>query len=174
MRLFNELDARNRQLTEALEQQTATSEILRVIASSPTDIQPVLDTVAENAAKLCDATDAIIWRVDGADLRRVAKYGALSSGAIGEAWPLSRGRGWVPARSVIDRETIHVHDLLAEVETEFPESKKTQQSTGARTVLVTPLLREGVPIGAIVIRRFEVRPFSDNQISFWKPLPTKR
>ena len=119
-----------RELKEALEQQTATSEILGVIASSPTDIQPVLDSVAENAARLCDATDAIIWRVDGSELRRAAKHGAFSSGAIGEAWPLSRGRGWVPARAVLDRETIHIHDLRAEVETEFPESKRTQESTG--------------------------------------------
>jgi GAF domain-containing protein len=124
---------------------------LGVIASSPTDLQPVLNAVAENAAKLCDATDAIIWRVHGSELRRAAKHGAFSSGAIGEAWPLSRGRGWVPARAVLDRETIHIHDLLAEVETEFPESKRTQENTRARTVLVTPLLREGVSIGATFI-----------------------
>ncbi len=161
VRLFQEL-------SESLERQTATSEILGVIASSPTDIQPVLNAVAENAAKLCDATDAIIWRVNGSELRRAAKHGAFSSGAIGEAWPLSRGRGWVPARAVLDRETIHIHDLLAEVETEFPESKRTQESTGARTVLVTPLLREGVSIGAIFIRRSEVRPFSEKQVALLK------
>ncbi|HSQ19568.1 MAG TPA: GAF domain-containing protein, partial [Blastocatellia bacterium] len=161
VRLFQELK-------ESLERQTATSEILGVIASSPTDIQPVLNVIAENAARLCDATDAIIWRVDASDLRRAAKYGAHSSGAIGEAWPLMRGRGWVPARAVLDRETIHVHDLLREVETEFPESKTTQQSTGARTVLVTPLLREGVSIGAIFIRRSEVRPFTEKQIALLK------
>jgi GAF domain-containing protein len=156
------------ELKESLEQQTATSEILGVIASSPTDIQPVLDAVAENAAKLCDATDAIIWRVHGSELRRAAKHGAFSSGAIGEAWPLTRGRGWVPARAVLDRETVHIHDLLSQVETEFPESKRTQESTGARTVLVTPLLREGVSIGAIFIRRSEVRPFSQTQVALLK------
>ena len=161
VRLFQELK-------ESLEQQTATSEILGVIASSPTDLQPVLNAVAENAAKLCDATDAIIWRVHGSELRRAAKHGAFSSGAIGEAWPLSRGRAWVPARAVLDRETIHIHDLLSQVETEFPESKRTQESTGARTVLVTPLLREGVSIGAIFIRRSEVRPFSEKQIALLK------
>ena len=77
VRLFQELEVRNRDLTEALEQQTATGEILRVIASSPTDIQPVLNVVAENAARLCDATDAVIHRVDGDKLRTVANYGPL-------------------------------------------------------------------------------------------------
>ncbi len=161
VRLFQEL-------TESLDQQTATSEILGVIASSPTDLQQVLNAVAENAAKLCDATDAIIWRVHGSELRRAAKHGAFSSGAIGEASPLSRGRGWVPARAVLDRDTIHIHDLLSEVEIEFPESKRTQENTGARSVLVTPLLREGVSIGAIFIRRSEVRPFSEKQIALLK------
>ena len=101
-RLFQEL-------TEALEQQTATSEILGVIASSPTDIQPVLDVVAENAARLCDAPLALIFRLDGSNLRRVAKYGAMPSGPVGEVVPLDRGS--VPARAVLDRETIHVQDL---------------------------------------------------------------
>src|SRR5207247_1923468 len=77
VRLFKELEDRNHQLTEALEQQTATSEILRVIASSPNDVQPVLDVVAENAARLCDAKDAVIRRVDGDRLRVVATYGPM-------------------------------------------------------------------------------------------------
>src|SRR5262249_20569497 len=79
VRLFKELQERNRQISGALEQQTATSEILRVIASSPTDIQPVLDVVAEHAAKLCDSTDAQIWRVDGDLARKAASFGAVSA-----------------------------------------------------------------------------------------------
>jgi GAF domain-containing protein len=159
VRLFNELDARNRQLTEALEQQTATSEILRVIASSPTDIRPVLDTVAENAARLCEATDAVIARVDGASYKQVAQFGAMP---IPE--PNEINRHTPVGRAVVDRKTIHVHDLLAEVETEYPESKERQKFSGSRTILVTPLLREGVPIGTINIRRTEVRPFSEKHV----------
>src|SRR5262249_40271404 len=85
VRLFQELQARNRDLTEALEQQTATSEILGVIASSPTDIQPVLDTVAANAARLCDSVDAQIYRVEGDTVRKVASHGIISPAfAVGE------------------------------------------------------------------------------------------
>jgi hypothetical protein len=80
VRLFKELEERNRQITEALEQQTATSEILRVIASSPTDIQPVLDTIAENAARVCGANDAIIRRLDADMLPHVAHYGPIPGG----------------------------------------------------------------------------------------------
>jgi signal transduction histidine kinase len=163
VRLFNELEVRNRDLTEALEQQTATSEILRVIASSPTDIQPVLDVVAENAARLCDSSDSQIYRVDGDMLQPVAAYGPMPIPPIGLIT-----RGWPAGRAVIDRQTIHVHDLVAEIETEFPESKTRQSLTGARTSLVTPLLREGIPIGVIIIRRTEVRPFTEKQIALLK------
>ena len=155
VRLFNELK-------ESLEQQTATSEILGVIASSPTDIQPVLNAVAESAARLCDAPSAIIHRIDGSVIRRVAAYGQYPVGLIGAEQAINRQR--VGSRAIIDRQTIHVHDLAVEVETEFPGDKHIQQIGGTRSALGAPLLREGVPIGVIIIRRMEVRPFSDKQI----------
>ncbi len=157
VRLFNETK-------EALEQQTATSEILGVIASSPTDTQPVLDVVAESAARLCDANDAVIIRINGDVLQPAAQFGPIP---VTGALP-SVSRGNPAGRAVVDRQTVHVHDLTAEIETEFPESKNRQQISGARTVLATPLLREGVPIGVIFIRRTEVRPFSEKQIALLK------
>jgi GAF domain-containing protein len=156
VRLFNELK-------ESLEQQTATSEILSVIASSPTDIQPVLDVVAENAARLCDASDGVIGRPEGDKLRIVAKYGAMLSP---EALPLTRD--FPAGRAVLDGQTIHIHDILAEIETEYPDARVPQQLTGTRTALNVPLMREGVAVGAIMIRRTEVRPFSDKQIALLK------
>jgi len=165
VRLFNELDTRNRQLTEALEQQTATSEILRVIASSPTDIQPVLDVVAENAARLCDATNAIIHRVDGNLLRRVAIFGELARGPVGAEAVLDRGK--LSHRAVLDRRIIHIHDLATEVETDFPGDNEVHR-LGIRTALAVPLLREDIPIGVIIIQRTEVRPFTDKQIALLK------
>src|SRR5215510_10062757 len=150
-------------LTEQLEsrdrEQTATSEILRVIASSPKDVQPVLDVVAENAARLCEATNAQIFHFDGSVLRLVANYGGIPSRA---EVPISRGSPL--GRIFIDRKTLHIHDLAAEVETEFPEAKASQQRIGHRTILGTPLLREGVPVGVIGVRRMEVRPFTESQI----------
>ena len=142
-----------------MEQQTATSEILGVIASSPTDIQPVLDVVAENAARLCEATDAVITRIDGETFKQVAQFGAIP---VPE--PSRITRDLPVGRAIVDRKTIHVDDLAAEIETEYPESKARQQVSGTRTILVTPLLREGVPIGTINIRRTEVHPFSEKQI----------
>ena len=156
VRLFQELK-------ESLEQQTATSEILGVIASSPTDIQPVLDTVAENAVRVCGAEDVLVWRLDGSSLRLVARSGSLPSREIGSERPL--GRGKILGRAVIDRQTIHIHDLAA-AEAEFPNQRGLR--AGVRTVLAMPLLREGNPIGVIHIRRKEVRPFSDKQIALLK------
>ena len=155
VRLFQELK-------ESLEQQTATSEILGVIASSPTDIQPVLDVVAENAARLCDATDAVIHRIDGDELRTVANYGPLPGRpGEGSGIPLMDRRS-IPGRTVIDGRTLHIHDLAAEPEDDL--AAPFARGLGVRTVLATPLLREGIPIGAIHIRRMEVRPFTEKQI----------
>src|SRR6266498_4930274 len=155
VRLFEELK-------ESLEQQTATSEILGVIASSPTDVKPVLDAVAENAARLCDSQDAQIYRVEGDIVRKVASYGAVSLlVAVGETQPISRSL--VSGRAILDRRTVHIEDLASEVDREFPEAKPLL-ATGQHTTLATPLLREGIPIGVILIRRLEVRPFSDKQI----------
>jgi signal transduction histidine kinase len=162
--LEQKVEERTRELRESLEQQTATSEILRVISSSPTDIQPVLDAVAQSAARLCDANDAQIFRADGEYLQRVAGYGSIpfSSAAV------TITRSTPAGRAVTDRKTVHVHDLTAELDEQFPGSKSRQQASGARTVLSTPLLREGVPIGVINIRRTEVRPFTDKQIALLK------
>ena len=154
MRLFQEL-------TEALEQQTATSEILGVIASSPTDIQPVLDTIAENAARVCGSYDAVIRLVEGNILRLAAHYGPVEPG-FGVEQPLTRSSA--SGRAVLDRELIHIEDFMAVVATEFPEAMTARERMGGRTVLAAPLLREGVAIGVILIRRTEVRPFTDKQI----------
>jgi len=162
VRLFKELNERNTELREALEHQTATSKILGVIASSPTDVQPVLDVVAESAARLCDAFNTVVYRVVGDDLHVVAQYGPIPAPA--RILPMSRG---LPTgRAVIDRQAIHVHDITTEIETEFPQSpsRLTGKPSTTRTILAMPLLREGVSIGVIVIRRQEVRPFSDKQI----------
>ncbi|MDO8479108.1 MAG: GAF domain-containing protein [Candidatus Rokubacteria bacterium] len=157
--LEQKVEVRTRELSEALEQQTATSEILRVISGSPNDLQPVMDAVAQNAARLCGATDAVIFRLDGDVLRRVAAYGTLPLGR--EVVPLTRDS--VTGRVVVDRQTIHLHNLGAAFEAEFPDT--TFRSFGVRTALGTPLLREGVPIGALLIRRIEERPFSEKQIA---------
>jgi two-component system, NtrC family, sensor kinase len=157
VRLFNELEERNRDLTETLEQQTATSEILRVISSSPTDTQPVFDAIAANAARLCDANDAQVLRVEGEVLHLVAASGAPSMPPVRQLT-----RGHLVGRAVIDRKTIHVRDL-AQALAEYPET--TAARYGVQSALAVPLMREGIALGVIRISRTEIRPFTDNQIA---------
>ena len=132
---------------------------LGIIASSPTDIQPVLDAVAKSAARLCEATDAVITRVEGDSMKVTANYGPLPGRRTGL---FSINRHEIPGRAVIDRQTIHIYDLRAEPEDDLRAT--FARSLGVRTALSTPLLREGAPVGAITIRRMEVRPFTDKQI----------
>src|SRR5262249_14936929 len=152
-----------RERDEAREQLAAASHILRVIASSPTDFQPVLNTIAENAALLCGANDALIYRVDGSVMKRVAHYGPVPMAEgmeIREITPES-----VNGHAIIEHQTIHVHDLLDDrARDRYPETARLQELVGHRTMLVTPLVREEVAVGTIVIRRMEVRPFSKRQI----------
>jgi PAS domain S-box-containing protein len=148
-------------LAEATLQQTATSEMLRLISNSP--IQSVLDAVAEHAARLCDASNARIWRLEDNLLRLVASYGESSATMDGrEGLPVNRDT--VTGRAACDRRTFHVHDIAAE-DSEYPLGSRLVKGQGWHTTLATPLLREGTPIGTILVRRMEVRPFSDKQIA---------
>jgi GAF domain-containing protein len=147
-------------LVEATKQQTATSEMLRIISSLP--IQSVLEAVAENAARLCDANNAEIFRLEDNLLRLAASYGEIP--VVIHAYQVLVNRDTVTGRAACDRRTIHVHDLAAE-EDEYPVGSSNAKREGHRTTLATPLLRQGTPIGIILARRMEIRPFSDNQIA---------
>src|SRR6185295_1384349 len=156
-RLVNELEVKN----HALEEQTATGEILRAISSSPTDLQPVLDTVVKAAARFCGAHDVCIFRLDGDHLRLDAHHGPV---AQPDGFLLPVVKGSVGGRTVLERRVVHIADLPAEA-AEFPEAVANARRLGFRTILSVPLVREGVAIGAIQLRRSESIPFTDKQVS---------
>ena len=164
VRLFNELEVRNRDLTESLEQQTATGEILRVISSSPTDLAPVFDAVARSVARLCDAPDVVIIRAEGDAMRFAASVGPFGK-TFGPDFSLPITRGSVAGRAVAERRTIQVHDLAAESEDEYPVGRTLQRRHGHRTMVAAPLLSGETALGAIAMLRTEVRPYSDKQIA---------
>ena len=151
-----------REFGEIRAQLTATSEVLRVISNSSTDLKSALGAIAESAAQLLDVAGAEISRVEGDGLRLMAKHGSFPQRPVGSIRPINRS--WVTGRAVADRTTVQVLDLQA-AENEFPEGAASARQFGHRTALATPLLREGNPIGAILIRRMDVRPFTASQIA---------
>jgi len=163
--LVDRLKQRESELYETLQQRMAISEILRAISNSPSNYQSVLDTVAEAAARLCDVANAEIFQVEGDDIRLVAKYGDYRIWPIGFALRMSRD--FVVGRTILDRTSVHVHDLQV-AEEDFPQGAAYAKQYGHRTIFATPLLRAGIVIGAILIRRMEVRPLTENQITLLK------
>jgi PAS domain S-box-containing protein len=148
-------------LVQTIKQQTAISEMRRVITNSP--IQSVLDAVAKNAARLCDANNTRIWRLKEDRVRIAAAYGQDLVPNYGrEGLPVNRDT--VIGRATCELRTIHVHDLTAE-DSEYPVGSKLVKDEGYRTTLATPLLREGTPIGVILAARVEARSFDDGQIA---------
>ena len=150
-----------RERDEALEQQRATSEVLRAISNSPTDTASTLSAIAESVARLLEVTDAEIMSVEGDALRSVAKHGSASQWPLGTRQLMSRD--WVTGRAVIDQTIVHVADLQAS-ERDFPQGAAYARQFGHRTILAVPLLRQGSAIGAFLIRRMAVKPFTDKQI----------
>jgi two-component system, NtrC family, sensor kinase len=159
-RLLNEL-------RESLQQQTATADVLKVISRSTCDLQTVLDTLVESAARLCGAPHGLIFRFDGTSARAVAAYNNVPG--FKELWadnPILPNRGTVTGRTIVERRAIHVPDVLADPEYNPPEGslKQAQKLGQYRTTLGVPMLREGFPLGTIVLWKTKVEPYTDKQI----------
>ena len=159
-RLFNEVQDKTRDLTEALVHQTGSAHILRVIASSPTNVEPVLTAIVERTCELCEAYDAVLRLKAGDELIYSAQYGTVPTTV--DAFPISPKL--TAGRALLERRAVHVHDMLSAEGDEFPFGQERARHHGHRTILSVPLLRENEGIGTITLRRLEVNPFSDKHI----------
>jgi GAF domain-containing protein len=166
-RLFEAEQQRTKDLSESLQQQTATADVLKVISQSAFDLQAVFDTLTESAARLCDADDAWLFRREGESYRWAASYGMLKekherikSHMVRRQ--ISPGRGTLIGRTALEGQPVQIADVLAD--SEYVGNENAQRIGDYRTVLGVPLLRDGVPIGAIALMRTDVRPFTNKQI----------
>jgi two-component system, NtrC family, sensor kinase len=166
VRLLNEL-------RESLQQQTATADVLKIISRSAFDLPRVLDTLVESAANLCDSHDTGIVQKDGDVLRIVSHRGRIQSiGPVGQATlPLTRAAS--VGRAVLDRQTIHIADLQSETD-EYPEGSAIAKRLDFRTILTVPLLAGSQAIGAITVRRSEVRHIRTGRLNCCRSLQTKQ
>jgi signal transduction histidine kinase/CheY-like chemotaxis protein len=167
-RLLTELQAKNTDLTDALEQQTATSDILRVISQSPTDTQPVFDTIARNVVRLCDGVHAGVFKFDGGLVHLAAHHNFTPEALdlFARTFPMPPNRTNLSARAILDRAVVHVPDIEADSDASL--SRQLGGVTGFRSVLSVPMLREGNPIGVISVGRVQIGPISDRQIELVK------
>lgn len=169
-RLFDEVQAKTRELSEALTYQTGSANILRVIASSPTDVEPTLKAIVESACELCGAYDAGVLLKDGEFLRFSAHHGSIPIGL--ERWPINRR--WAAGRAFIDQAPVHIEDISDESHSDLSDGRELAIRMGHRSILSVPLLHESESIGAIVLRRKEMHPFTEKQITLLQTSPTRR
>src|SRR5262249_10497850 len=168
VRLFQEIQERNAELREALEHQTATAEVLGIISRSPTDIQPVFDAMVEGAARLCNAGLAWMTRADG-DRQITTAFNSAFPAEIKEQ--LSQGtripgQGSLHNRAFVERRIINIPDITEEPE--LLQRSRVVRLTNSRSALAVPMLRDGLPVGVIVLARYEMHPFADREIGLVK------
>jgi len=164
VRLFKAVDLRNRDLSEALAHEAATNDILRIISSSPTDVRPVFDSIAQSAQKLCAAAIAMVATYDGKLVHLAAIANATREGidGVSSAFPRPASRETASARAVFENSTVIIPDILEDPDYRVRENAL---SAGFRSILSVPLTREGAPIGAITVGRPRPGPFGDREIT---------